>query len=174
MLNKHPLISRFLHWTTALLIIALFVSGWFMVELDYYSDWYQTLPELHILGGVVLLLLWLWVLIRLLSPGSTHFEQPHKAIERISALWVKRLFYFLVVIMVSTGYLIATGQGESLVLFETIKLPAISQFSATQIDTMGLIHEYASYSLMVVVLIHAAGALKHHFIDKDETLKRMI
>ncbi|VAW48250.1 Cytochrome b561 homolog 2 [hydrothermal vent metagenome] len=144
-----------------------------MVELDYYSNWYQTLPELHILGGVVLMLLWLVVLLRLLRPQQNTFPKPHKPIERFASKWVKRLLYLIVVVMVTTGYLIATGQGEPLLLFENTKLPAISHFSASQIDTMGWVHEYASYLLMILVLFHAAGALKHHFIDKDDTLKRM-
>jgi len=171
---KYTLASRFLHWLTALLIIALFVSGWYMVELDYYSSWYQTLPELHIVGGVLLMLLWLLVLSRLFRSQEITFPQPHKSFERLAAKWVKRLFYILVVLMVCTGYLIATGQGEPLLLFETVKLPALSHFSAAQIDNMGWIHEYISYLLMILLLFHATGALKHHFIDKDDTLKRML
>jgi cytochrome b561 len=173
MILKYSKITRFLHWITAILVIALFVSGWYMVELDYYSNWYQTLPELHILGGVILLLLWLFVLLRLFRTNKNNFSQPHKPFERFAAQWVKRLFYVLVVVMVTTGYLIATGQGEALLLFETIKLPALSHFSATQIDTMGWVHEYTSYLLIGLVVLHAFGALKHHFIDKDDTLKRM-
>jgi len=172
--RKHPLVTRLLHWLTALLIIGLFSSGWYMVELDYYSSWYQTLPELHIFSGVVLMLLWLWVLLRLFKTKSTDFNDSHKPIEQFTAKWVKRLFYLLVLVMVITGYLMATAQGDSLLLFETLKLPSISHFSSDQIDTMGWIHEYASYSLMVLVFFHALGALKHHFIDKDNTLKRML
>ena len=127
---KYPLTTRILHWITALLIIALFVSGWFMVELDYYSAWYQTLPELHILGGVVLMVLWLWVLLRLINVKATNFAQPHKPFERFAAKWVKRLFYLLVVVMIISGYLIATGQGEPLLLFEV--RPVRSTLSALQ------------------------------------------
>ena len=166
--------TRLLHGITALLVIGLFVSGWFMVELDYYSSWYQTLPEIHMVAGLLLMILWLWVLLRLLGITRTAFPEPLNPIERMAAQWVKRLFYLLVVLMVSTGYLIATGQGEPLLLFEVIKIPAFSHFSAAQIDTMGLIHEYASYTLMTLALLHAMGALKHHFIDKDDTLKRML
>ncbi len=120
-----------------------------------------------------LMFLWLWVLFRLLRSQQNTFPQPHKPFERLASKWVKRLLYLIVVVMVTTGYLIATGQGEPLLLFEKIKLPALSHFSATQIDIMGWIHEYASYLLMILVLFHTAGALKHHFIDKDDTLKRM-
>ena len=174
MIKKHPLTTRLLHWLCAILVLALFVSGWYMVELDYYSTWYQTLPELHILGGVLLMLFWLWVLVRLFTAKRIDFNQPHKPLEQMTAKWIKRLFYLLVLLMVSTGYLIATGQGEALIIFEQLKLPAISHFTSAQIDTMGLIHEYASYLLMVLVFFHTLGALKHHLIDKDDTLKRML
>lgn len=173
MTTKYPLTARILHWLTAVLTIALFFSGWYMVDLDYYSQWYQTLPETHFLAGTVLLLLWVWVLIRLFSGNKPNFAKPHKKIERITSRWVKRLFYLLVTVMVVTGYLMATADGETLVLFEFIKLPAFSQFSAQQVDTMGWIHEYASYAIMVLLVLHISGALKHHFIDKDDTLKRM-
>ena len=171
---KYSVASRLLHWISALLVIALFISGWYMVDLDYYSAWYQTLPEFHIVGGILLLLLWLLVLCRLLKPQKNTFHPSNKAFERFMAKWVKRCFYLLVTVMIITGYLIATSQGETLVLFDTLKLPALSHFSASQIDTMGLIHEFASYLLMSLVALHALGALKHHFLDKDDTLKRMI
>lgn len=170
---KYSKVTRCLHWITALLIISLFISGWYMVELDYYSTWYQTLPELHFTGGVILIFLWTWVLLRLFRSNNHNFNKDHKPFEQFAARWVKRLFYVMVVMMVSTGYLVATGEGQALVLFELIKLPAFSHFSAAQIDTMGMVHEYTSYTLMVLVVFHAVGALKHHFIDKDNTLKRM-
>ncbi len=172
--EKHPLSTRILHWLSALLVLALFFSGWYMVDLHYYSPWYQTLPELHFLAGTILIFLWSWVLIRLFTSNKTKFTEPLNTIERISARLVKCLFYLLVSIMVVTGYLIATSSGETLVLFDVIKLPAVSHFSADQIDTMGSIHKYSSYLLMMMVVLHVIGALKHHFIDKDDTLKRMI
>ncbi|MCX7553175.1 cytochrome b [Marinicella sp. S1101] len=173
MTTKHPLTTRILHWVTAILTIGLFFSGWYMVDLDYYSQWYQTLPESHFLAGTILLLLWAWVLFKLFYGNRPNFPQPHKKIERIASRWVKRLFYLLISIMVITGYLMATADGETLVIFEKIKLPAFSQFSAQQVDTMGWVHEYVSYAIMALVVLHIAGALKHHFIDKDDTLKRM-
>ncbi len=174
MIEKHPLITRLLHWLSAFLVIGLFVSGWYMVELDYYSSWYQTLPELHIVAGVILTFFWIWILIRLFSSKNADINHTHKKFEQIAAKWIKSMFYLLVLLMVITGYLIATGQGETLILFNELKLPAISHFSSAQIDTMGLIHEYTSYILMVLVLFHTFGALKHHLIDKDNTLKHML
>lgn len=37
-----------------------------------------------------------------------------------------------------------------------------------------LAHEWGAYIVIVAVVLHVSGALKHHFIDKDKTLKRML
>ena len=39
---------------------------------------------------------------------------------------------------------------------------------------MGLCHEIMAYTLIVLIFLHVAGALKHHFIDKDVVLRRML
>jgi cytochrome b561 len=172
-MNKYPLVTRLLHWITAVLVVGLFLSGWYMVQLDYYSPWYQKLPEWHIAAGLLLIFLWLLVLIRLFLP-KTQFNQNHAKFERVFSILVKWLFYLLVSLMLISGYLITTADGDGFVLFNLIKIPAISHFSATQIDNLGLIHEYTSYTIMVLLGFHVLGAFKHHLIDRDETLKRML
>jgi cytochrome b561 len=173
-MNKYPVLTRLLHAINALLVIGLFFSGWYMVDLDYYSPWYQSLPEAHILAGVLLLALWLLTLLRLIKPGSADFPPPRKTIERLLSRLVKLSFYVLISIMVITGYLITTAGGEPVDVFGWLHLPSVSHFSASGIDTMGKIHQYASYALMALVVLHILGALKHHFIDQDDTLKRML
>jgi cytochrome b561 len=173
-LQKYSLIARLLHWISALLVISLFISGWYMVELDYYSQWYITLPELHILGGVCLLVLWALIIFRLFVIKNTLPELNHKKSEAFLARWIKRLFYLLLTVIIVCGYLIATADGKTKILFDFINLPALSQFSAAQIDTLGWVHENLAYVLMFFVVLHVLGALKHHFIDKDSTLKRML
>lgn len=172
--QKHTVSSRILHWFCALLVFSLFVSGWIMIDLDYYSSWYQTLPELHILGGTLLLLLWLVVILRLFFIKNTLPELTHRRAEALLARWIKRSFYLLVTIILVCGYLMTTADGNPKNLFEFINLPALSQFSAAQIDTMGWLHRNLSYVLMFFVSLHILGALKHHFIDQDPTLKRML
>ncbi|WP_223786866.1 cytochrome b [Marinicella meishanensis] len=172
--NKHPLLLRCLHWINALLIIALFVSGWIMVDLDYYSPWYNRLPEWHITGGVLLLLLWTLMILRTLFPKQALPDLQHHRLEYWLSLITQILFYLLVLIITVCGYLFTTADGQSKALLGGLNIPAISHFSAEQIDTMGWLHENLSYVLMGLVLLHVLGALKHHFIDRDATLKRML
>jgi cytochrome b561 len=39
---------------------------------------------------------------------------------------------------------------------------------------IGPVHEAAAWGLIIVALLHAAAALKHHFLDRDNVLKRML
>ncbi|HCA64051.1 MAG TPA: cytochrome b, partial [Pseudomonas sp.] len=43
-----------------------------------------------------------------------------------------------------------------------------------QADSAGLVHEYAAWALVIFAVVHALAALKHHFIDRDATLMRML
>lgn len=72
-----------------------------------------------------------------------------------------------------SGYLISTADGEGIKVFEWFEIPAIIEFDDTK-DLAGFIHKWIAYSLMVIIIIHILGALKHHFVDKDETLLRML
>ena len=61
---------------------------------------------------------------------------------------------------------------EELMYFFTV--PSMGELFPNQEDTAGLIHEYLAYTIIGLTVLHAVGALKHHFIDKDDTLKRML
>ena len=173
-MQKYSLTTRIIHWISALVIFFMFISGWYMVELDYYSSWYNRLPELHYAIGLVLMLIWFVKIIRLLTGYHKKLAPPEKTFERILSKFTQSLFYVFVFLLVFTGYLMMTAEGQPKILFGLLHLPALTQFSGDVVDTMGWIHEYSAYVFMVFVALHVIGAVKHHFIDRDDTLKRMI
>lgn len=73
-----------------------------------------------------------------------------------------------------TGYLISTADGRGIDVFEIITIPAFGSIIENQEDIAGLIHKWLAYLLILLAALHAFAALKHHFIDKDNTLNRMI
>jgi len=83
------------------------------------------------------------------------------------------LYVLLFAIMLS-GYLISTADSRGIDVFEWFEVPGFGSLFENQEDIAGLFHQYAAYSLIGLVILHAAAAIKHHFIDKDNTLKRMI
>lgn len=173
-MTKFPFFTRLIHWLSAVLVIFLFVSGWYMVGLDYYSAWYQTLPDLHQLIGVFVIVLWLFKIVRLIWVSAPPHIATLKPYERLLSRVVKVLFYLLVMGLGITGYLMATVGSDQHELLSLLKLPTIIQLNNDALDPLGLAHEYMAYSIMLLFILHVLAAFKHHLIDRDDTLRRMI
>lgn len=169
----YGLISIAIHWISALLILFLFGLGIYMVDLGYYDDWYHEAPELHIsLGLVVLLLMLIRVIWRIANP--TPVELAAKRAQNLAAKFVKLGLYALVFIVLISGYLITTAEGQPASMFNLIKFPVLTELSSQNVDLAGEIHEYLAWGIVLLVVLHVAGALLHHFIIRDRTLMRML
>jgi cytochrome b561 len=83
------------------------------------------------------------------------------------------LYLGLFLVMMS-GYLISTADGRAISVFGLFDVPALITSIPNQADSAGLVHEYAAWALVIFAVVHALAALKHHFIDRDATLKRML
>lgn len=165
-------VAKSLHWVSAVVVIGMFASGWWMVELNYYSDWYKTAPFIHKSVGVLLLLL---TVVRLCWKASNISpDAVGNAFEQFMAKAAHTVLYLLIVVICVSGYFISTADGRGIEVFNWFVLPSFGELFVQQADTAGLIHKYSAYGLMGLVLLHALAALKHHFIDKDNTLKRML
>jgi cytochrome b561 len=82
--------------------------------------------------------------------------------------------YVLVFAIMLSGYLISTADGRAIEVFGWFAVPATLQGIDGQEDVAGDVHFYLAVTLMVIVGGHALAALKHHFIDRDPTLRRML
>lgn len=163
-----------LHWSVAIVVVGLFGLGLWMMDLDYTSQWYQKAPHWHKSIGVILVAVMLLRLIwRSVNPSPKSLEN-HKRWEVVSAKVVHGAFYVLIFLMLPTGYFITTAKGNSLHVFDWFSIPAIVDDAEKLPDIAGEIHEYIAFTIIGLASIHALGALKHHFFDKDNTLKRML
>ena len=166
--------SIVIHWLTALVVLGLFVLGLWMVELTYYDDWYRQAPYIHKSVGVLLLLLTLFRLLWFYGQQRPEPLDSYTEIERKAAKWVHGLMYFLMFAVMLSGYFISTADGRSIEVFGWFELPALVLMIDNQEDLAGDIHFVLSVILISMVAVHAAAAMKHHWIDKDPTLKRML
>lgn len=163
-----------MHWVAALVIIGLFVLGLWMVDLDYYHTWYKQGPDLHRSIGVVLLLLmvvrmiWRWTNVR-----PKDLDTSAVMLNRL-AHWMHLGLYALIFAVLVTGYLISTAEGQAISVFGLFDVPATIVGGKEQADLAGEIHLILAIALVSLAALHALAALKHHFIDKDETLRRMV
>ena len=172
--QRWGLITVSIHWITALVVIGMFSLGLWMVELTYYDQWYRQAPFIHKSIGVLLFLLTVARLAwRLLNPKPAELKE-HSPIERRLAHIAHTLIYLLLFAIMISGYLISTADGRSVEVFNWFSIPATLHGYEQQEDIAGLIHLVLAISLITLVTLHAAAALKHHFIDRDRTLLRML
>lgn len=166
-------ISIAIHWVSAALIFFLFGLGIYMTGLGYYDDWYHKGPALHVsLGLILFFLLLLRLLWRALNP--TPEDLSDKRVNNLLAGLVKVGLYGLIFVVIITGYLINTAEGKPAEIFGWVKIPALTSLSASQVDLAGSIHELLAWGVVLLALLHAAGALMHHVVLRDRTLVRML
>ena len=162
------------HWLSALGVVGLFALGYWMVDLDYYSEWYKTAPALHKSIGLSLVLVTLFRMIWRKTQVQPKALDTHSKLEKKAGHYTHYLLYILILLVFVSGYMISTADGRGIEVFELFEVPGFGSLFEDQEDIAGEVHEYATYTLVGLALLHAVAALKHHFIDKDETLNRML
>jgi len=170
--KQYNSVSRWIHWISALVIIGMFAAGIWMVDLSYYSSWYQKAPHWHKSIGLLLAALttfriaWKFVTLSPLIEGSS--------LEKFIAKIVHLFIYFDLFVLFGSGYLISTEDGRGIDVFSWFTVPGAGALFEGQSDLAGVIHLYAAWILIIMAALHALAAVKHHFIDKDNTLRKMI
>lgn len=161
------------HWLTALTVIGLFALGLWMVELGYYSEWYNRAPYIHKAVGILLFgLVALRLLWRLANPLPA--DEPGPRWEHRLAHAVHWLIYLLLFAILATGYLVPTAAGDGIDVFGLFTLPALETGLDNQEVIAGRLHLWLAWALIALVVLHVAGALKQHFINRNRTLQRML
>ncbi|PHS26347.1 MAG: cytochrome b [Methylophaga sp.] len=171
--NNFGLITILLHWLVALVTFGLFGLGLWMMSLGYYDDWYQQAPDLHEGVGVIFFIflliriVWRWI-----NPPPKSLPTLKKW-EKVSSYLAHGMLNFLLLVIAISGYLIITAKGESVQVFDLFNVPASLTGFANQEDIAGEIHLLAAWAVIGLAAIHTLAALKHHFFDKDATLRRI-
>ena len=170
----YGIVTILLHWIMAILIIGLFALGKYMVDLDYYDKWYYSAPWWHrSIGACVFALLFVRLVWKFcnVTPATL---LTYKSWEVKVAKAVHVLFYILLLTLCISGYFISTAKGVGIEVFGWFDIPYAIKLSETQADIAGKIHEITTHVLAVLFILHVIAALKHHFINRDITLVRML
>ncbi|ELR67159.1 Cytochrome B561 [Photobacterium marinum] len=165
-------LSITLHWLSAVVVIGLFAVGLWMVDLNYYSQWYKPAPHWHKSVGLCLAAATVLRLGWKLVKGHPKIEGARW--EKVGAKFAHGLIYLMLFGMFVSGYLISTADGRAIDVFNWFSVPALGELFPNQADIAGEIHYYLAFALIGLAVVHALAALKHHFINKDNTLKKML
>ena len=172
--KSYGLISIIIHWISALTVFGLFGVGLYMMSLSYYDPLYQSLPWWHKSIGLTLFAVTLFRLLwKTINPKIAHLPEHSKTTVRL-AVSVHHLIYLLLFAIMVSGYLISTADGRSVSFFGWLEVPALLSGISEQEDFAGEVHFYLAWSLVILASLHGLAAIKHHVIERDQTLKRMI
>lgn len=171
----YGLVAITLHWLVAVVVVGMFILGVWMTDLSYYDDWYKRGPDLHRSIGIMLffvLMLRIYWRITNITPDD---EPGTAALQKRIAHNVHIILYFILLAMMVSGYLISTADGRAIDVFGLFQVPAIPPLGIENLeDKAGDVHWYLALMLAGLTALHAMAALKHHFIDRDRTLAKML
>lgn len=167
-----------LHWLVGITFIALLVTGVVMKEAGIYA-----LYPIHKSVGILLVLV---ALARVFWRSCNGWPKPVDNSGpgmRLVAHLVHWMLLIGTLLMPISGMMMSGAGGHGLPIFgwqllamnpDPANLGEVIPLNATVAEWGHILHELAGYMLIAVVVLHVAGALKHHWIDKDRTLTRML
>ncbi|NII56545.1 cytochrome b [Luteibacter sp. SG786] len=160
------------HWTMALLILG---NGAFAYWMDGLK------PSLHkinmfalhkSIGLTVLALFFLRLLWRAIDRRPP--DEPAPGWQRVAAHVVHGFLYLLIVAIPLSGWAFNSAHGYPLQYFKLFNLPALVEKNEAWSEILENVHIYLFWFLLLVLVAHIGGALKHHVVDRDDTLRRML
>lgn len=192
--TRYTKTAKTLHWLIAIAIFGMFALGWYMSELPKEAP-KQMAYDLFDLG------IYTWALSEEASPRTFYFNlhksigitifvlvlvrifwrlthkapamlASYKAWEAKLASGVHRLLYVLMVVLPLSGFIMAVASKYGVKWFG---LEFIGGLDNTPLrETFKEVHVIIGLVILLIIVVHILGALKHKFIDKDETLNRML
>ena len=165
-----------LHWLLALLITTLVVMGLYMVRLPDvgFNSVKIILTLTHKEIGVVVLAL---VALRLTWRELNRLPLLAETLpewQKVTAIFVHLAFYALMVALPITGWLMSSAAGIPVSIVGLFTLPDLLQHDELLFGRLRLIHDWLGYSMGALICLHAGAALRHHFLLRDETLRKML
>jgi len=162
-----------LHWLVAVLIVGTFCVGLYMHDLPL-SPMKLKIHSWHKWAGVSIFLL---VIVRL-AWRLGHRPPPLPAgmpgWQQAVASGLHHLLYLFMVAIPLSGWLMSSAKGFQTVWFGVLPLPDLVGKDKELGDLLQTVHMGLNYGFALLILVHIAAALKHHLVDRDDTLVRML
>ncbi|HEY0901627.1 MAG TPA: cytochrome b [Micavibrio sp.] len=171
--QRYGAIAQGFHWVVAVLVLG-------MLGLGLYMDAQEPTPAvfklyaLHKSIGVSVLILAVLRLCWKLSQKGPLSLPTHAAWERVLAKVTHFFLYFSMMAMPLSGWVMSSAKNFPVSVFDLFTLPALVGPDPELARMAVQFHCVVAWLLIAAIALHVAGALKHHIIDRDGTLRRMI
>jgi cytochrome b561 len=173
MTNRYTPTAIALHWLIALLIFIAFPLGIYMHDLPLSPTKLQLYSYHKWIGVTVFMLavvrLW-WRATH--QPPALPDSMP--GWEKFAAHATHYALYVLIFIIPLSGWLMSSAKGFQTVWFGVLPLPDLVGKDEALGKLLQEVHEVLNFALLGLLLGHVGAALKHHFIQHDDILARML
>jgi cytochrome b561 len=170
---RYGLMAISFHWVMAVLIIGMLALGLYMVGMPI------SLQKLRFYGlhkefGLLVLFL---VIFRF-GWRLANIDPNLPADMPVWQQWAARLVQWALIgfmfAMPITGWLLTSAAGLAPSFFGLFTLPVLISPNDDLRQLLGEVHKWLAYGLIAAICAHAGAALHHHFINKDDVLRRML
>jgi cytochrome b561 len=166
-------VAKFLHWSIVILIIAQYVI---IESTEDMADGPQKsqVMGLHMSVGMLVFGLALVRIAWKLTSGGKPEPVPMPGPQRIAAAAGHGLLYLLIIAQPLTGWVMASYGGHAPSFFGLFDFPMLVGENHDMHETFEEVHEVLFFTLVGVAVLHVLAALYHHFVMKDNSLRRML
>jgi cytochrome b561 len=165
--------AKALHWLMAVLLFGLLALGFYMHDLPLSPEKLQ-LYSWHKWAGVTAFLLVGFRLLWRMAHRPPALPETMPKIMQFAAHAGHLLLYILMIVIPLSGWLMSSAKGFQTVYFGVLPIPDLLEKNKEIGDLLALVHKSLNLLFVAVLAGHIGAALKHHFIDKDDILTRML
>ncbi|MFG1400970.1 cytochrome b [Xanthobacter sediminis] len=173
-LTRYPPLARALHWLTVLAVIVVFGLTYLTGLFERGSPPRLLIWWLHISFGLLLIAV---LAVRIPNRIFGRVPAPSKQISRpvaIASEAAHGLLYLLLIATPLVGVYLAFLRGDAVTFFSLFTIPSPIAVDRTFARQVIEVHEWLANALVIVALLHAVAAIGHHFVLKDDVLRRML
>ena len=165
--------AKGLHWLMAVLFFGMLGLGFYMQGLPLSPDKLK-LYSWHKWVGVTVFLLALFRIAWRVTHQPPALPSSMPRLMQIAAHAGHHMLYMLMFLIPLSGWLMSSAKGFQTVWFGILPIPDLIEKNKLLGDLLQTVHVSLNYLFIAVLIGHVGAALKHHFIDKDDILTRML
>ena len=170
--KKYGAVHKLVHWVMAIMIIGLIAVGLYMGEMDPSPEKWQAYALHKSFGISIIALVGVRILWKLVN-ASPKLPEGMKSHEKALAHLGHLALYVMMLAMPFSGWIMSSAGGHAVKFFDWT-VPAIVEKGSSLGHWAHEIHEIGGSLFIALIVLHVVAALYHHYIRKDDVLKRMV
>jgi cytochrome b561 len=171
--TRYSVVAQAFHWIIAALIVVQFTLAWTADDLPLGARKLAVLARHKSFGMTILMLAALRLLWRAFH-RPPELPSGMTSMEKKLARATHALFYVLLFVMPLTGWMMSSAKNYSVSWFDQFTWPNLITPNEHWFEVLRTTHDTLSWLLFSVATLHILAALKHHFWNKDDVLRRML